>query len=185
MARNLARRATYPNSAKSAVCLRSGPRRRWGCSIASVLLLVLGINAAQAAIPATERQALLDLYASTNGASWTINTNWNGPPGTECTWYEVQCDSGGNTVTGLVLSQNNLTGMIPPSLNTLIILIKESAVVSAVSVTDLMWRATAVATRSYRPIEPLTFAALAYMAVILPLTLVARRLYNWQRMSFE
>jgi polar amino acid transport system permease protein len=75
--------------------------------------------------------------------------------------------------------------MIPPSLNTLIILIKESAVVSAVSVTDLMWRATAVATRSYRPIEPLTFAALAYMAVILPLTLVARRFYNWQRMSFE
>lgn len=75
--------------------------------------------------------------------------------------------------------------MIPPSLNVLIILIKESAVVSAVSVTDLMWRATAVATRSYRPMEPLTFAAFGFMAVILPLTFLARRLYNRQRMSFE
>src|ERR1700730_62334 len=60
--------------------------------------------------------------------------------------------------------------IIPPSLNVLIILIKESAVVSAVSVTDLMWRATAVATRSYRLMEPLTFAAFGFMGVTLPLT---------------
>lgn len=75
--------------------------------------------------------------------------------------------------------------MIPPSLNVLVILIKESAVVSAVAVTDLMWRASAVATRSYRFLEPLTFAGFAYLALIIPLSLVARWVYRRQRPTFE
>ena len=75
--------------------------------------------------------------------------------------------------------------MIPPTLNVLIILIKESAVVSAVSVTDLMWRAGAVATRSYRFLEPLTFAGLAYLAMIIPLSLAARWLHRRQRAAFD
>jgi polar amino acid transport system permease protein len=75
--------------------------------------------------------------------------------------------------------------MIPPTLNVLIILIKESAVTSAVSVTDLMWRAGAVATRSYRFLEPLTFAGVAYLAIIIPLSLAARWIHRRQRAAFD
>src|SRR3954452_16188523 len=39
--------------------------------------------------------------------------------------------------------------MMPATVSMLVILIKESAVTSAVSVTDLMWRASAIGTRSY------------------------------------
>ena len=39
--------------------------------------LALGLAAtAQAAIPAAERNVLIALYNSTNGDSWTDNTNW-------------------------------------------------------------------------------------------------------------
>ena len=59
-------------------------RRFW------LALFFLGwASSAQAVIPASERAVLLDLYASTNGASWTYNTNWNGGVGTECSWYGV------------------------------------------------------------------------------------------------
>lgn len=87
------------------------------------ILLAVGTTATQAAIPPSERQALLDLYTSTNGDGWKTNTNWNGPPGTECTWYGVSCDAGQNTVTQIVLSDdlngNNLTGTLPASLKQL------------------------------------------------------------------
>lgn len=77
---------------------------------------------AQGAIPASERQALIDLYDSTNGAGWVYNGNWNGPPGTECTWYGVSCDDGETHVLGINLNlgfsslSNNLTGSLPASL---------------------------------------------------------------------
>jgi len=51
-------------------------------------MILLACNLAlSAAIPAAERQALIDLYNSTNGASWTTITNWNGAAGTENTWF--------------------------------------------------------------------------------------------------
>lgn len=68
---------------------------------------------AQAAIPASERTVLLNLHASTNGATWTTKTNRNGAPGTECTWYGVVCNAGGTTVTRLNFSGNSLTGSLP------------------------------------------------------------------------
>lgn len=91
---------------------------------------------------------------------------------------------GGQVYRRVILPQA-ASRMIPPSLSMLIILIKESAVVSAVSVTDLMWRSGAVASRSYRSVEPLTFAGLAYVAMILPLAFLARHLHHRQRSAFE
>jgi len=78
-----------------------------------------GIAGHASAIPSGERQALLDLYTSTNGAGWTHNTNWNGAPGTECTWFGVICDAGQTTVQSLNLSSNHLSGSIPTSLGNL------------------------------------------------------------------
>ena len=68
---------------------------------------------AQATIPASERAVLTNLYASTNGASWSNNTNWNGAVGTECTWYGVACDAAQSHVTYISLESNNLVGTLP------------------------------------------------------------------------
>ncbi len=93
--------------------------------------LLLGFLAvaslSQATIPAIEREALIALYQSTGGASWTHRDNWRNVDdtdfndvGTECTWSGVFCDSGENTVVWLVMTQNNLVGTIPPELGNLV-----------------------------------------------------------------
>ena len=79
-------------------------------------LALANAAAAQAAIPAPERQALLDLYNSTNGAGWTNRSGWGGAAGTECTWYGVACDAGETTVVNLMLENNELFGTLPASL---------------------------------------------------------------------
>ena len=82
-----------------------------------------------ATIPAVERQALIDLYDSTNGDSWTDNSGWKTPPldadgfaipGTEGGWHGVTVDGGSMTVTKIDLYNNNLVGTIPSSLGGLI-----------------------------------------------------------------
>jgi hypothetical protein len=91
----------------------------------SLLLLGTGGDAG-AAIPASERAALIALYNSTNGAGWTYRTNWRNaadtdfaPPGTECTWFRVSCDPGETHVAHLDLWNNNLSGPIPPEISSL------------------------------------------------------------------
>ena len=83
---------------------------------ASISALTLAANAA---IPATERQALIDLYNATNGASWTDNTGWNGAAGTECTWIGITCNVAQTAVIEITRSGKNLVGPLPPSLNQL------------------------------------------------------------------
>ena len=48
--------------------------------------LVLGV------IPAQEREALIAIYNSSDGANWTNNDGWLGVPGTECQWWGVVCN---------------------------------------------------------------------------------------------
>ena len=84
-------------------------------TILIVTVLLLASFAASAVTPA-ERQALIDLYNSTNGATWTTKTNWNGGAGTECTWFGVQCFPAANgNVIKIDLTNNNLTGTLPPA----------------------------------------------------------------------
>jgi len=76
-----------------------------------------------------QRAALIDLYNSTNGDSWTDNSGWKEPPlapdgfseAGECSvdnpWYGVTCSSG--NVTQIVLDNNNLAGTIPASIGDL------------------------------------------------------------------
>ncbi len=95
------------------------PRRASGIAsvvLAAAVTALAGLVAARpaaAAIPDSERQALLDLYASTNGAQWTTIRFWGGAPGTECTWFGVICDAGQTTVQQLNLGNNNLVGPFP------------------------------------------------------------------------
>ena len=75
---------------------------------------------AVAAIPAAERQVLLDLYSATNGAGWTgVTPAWTGAAGSECAWGGVTCDAGQTTVLEINLSVRNLVGTLPTSINQL------------------------------------------------------------------
>ena len=67
-------------------------------------------------IPQAECEALVTLYNSTNGASWTNHTNWL-TTDTPCSWYGVYCTAG--YITQLSLDSNKLTGGIPPELGAL------------------------------------------------------------------
>src|SRR3569623_1661631 len=91
----------------------------WKRRISHVLLTLGFTSTVASAIPASERDALLSLYNSTNGPGWTNKTNWNGPAGTECTWFGVTCF--GDTVVFLQIPANQLSGTLPP-LNALSIL---------------------------------------------------------------
>jgi Leucine-rich repeat (LRR) protein len=67
-------------------------------------------------IPSSECEALVALYNSTGGPAWEDNTNWlvtDLPSG----WYGVNVESG--HVTSLYLSYNQLSGTIPPELESL------------------------------------------------------------------
>ena len=77
-----------------------------------------------AAIPGSERNALIAIYNSSNGDGWNDNANWcagacpkSGTPtfnsaGTECTWYGITCDAALAHVTKIVLYSNFLSGTI-------------------------------------------------------------------------
>jgi hypothetical protein len=92
-----------------------GKIRMLGRTLRYFMLLLLAVSGSlQAAIPDNERTALLNLYASTAGLTWTINENWLGAPGTECTWSGIICDAQQAHVIGIDLHQNNLIGTLPP-----------------------------------------------------------------------
>jgi hypothetical protein len=90
--------------------------------IALLLSAFLSPWAAQALLPAAERQALESLYASTNGAGWLRKDGWLGPAGSECVgsgWYGVRCDAAGDHVIGVELADNRLQGSLPEDLENL------------------------------------------------------------------
>ncbi|MBR4381846.1 MAG: hypothetical protein IKP48_11410 [Bacteroidaceae bacterium] len=61
----------------------------------------------------SERDILMDLYYATDGAHWTVNTNWGSDkPLNE--WYGVRTYNG--SVYDIDLQQNNLNGYIPQSI---------------------------------------------------------------------
>ena len=100
-------------------------RTLWALALLPALLLSW-VSVAHAAIPSAERQALIDIYNSSNGAGWAYRINWRKPDntdfssaGSECTWYGVVCDAAGAHVTGLQLSANLLSGRLPASLSAL------------------------------------------------------------------
>jgi len=76
-------------------------------------LVLLAAASAQAAIPPSQRQYLMDFYFATNGPNWLHNDNWGAGPGTECNWYGVTCDAGETTVTGLTFVTNAMSNSPP------------------------------------------------------------------------
>ncbi|MEK6372465.1 MAG: fibronectin type III domain-containing protein [Acidobacteriota bacterium] len=83
--------------------------------VSAVSMLVFATSA-MAAIPSSERDALVAVYNAAGGANWTDKTNWLGAPGTECDWYGVGCDETQSNVTNLDLGDNNLRGTLSPEI---------------------------------------------------------------------
>ena len=67
-------------------------------------------------VPQIECEALMALYVSADGASWTDNSNWDTGSAVS-TWFGMTVSGG--RVTGLSLSTNQLTGTIPQELGNL------------------------------------------------------------------
>lgn len=88
----------------------------------SLIVALIGISPVQAEefscvdvkeIPQSECEALVDLYNSTKGDNWTNNTNWL-ITYTPSEWFGIFIID--NHVNMIVLSNNNLSGNIPPTL---------------------------------------------------------------------
>ena len=65
----------------------------------------------------TDRYVLIALYRATSGANWSKSNNWLTDAPLD-TWYGVTTDENGR-VTDLTLSENELSGAIPPELGNL------------------------------------------------------------------
>lgn len=81
----------------------------------TLFLFVLICAAPPVAEAVTQREALVALYASTNGDSWTNNDYWNSDTVPLCDWYGIYCPDSTN-VTEIFLNNNNLDGTIPPEI---------------------------------------------------------------------
>lgn len=70
-------------------------------------------------LSASQCEALLKLYDSTGGDSWSTKTNWKSvtPNNNPCTWHGVTCT--GANVTSLSLMNNNLVGTLPREIGAL------------------------------------------------------------------
>jgi Leucine-rich repeat (LRR) protein len=91
------------------------------------LLIVSSVSIPMhAAIPASERAALVALYKAANGDNWYDNSGWKTPPldtdgfampGTEGSWFGVLVV--GDHVTAVALNNNWLSGSIPSEIGNL------------------------------------------------------------------
>lgn len=93
----------------------------------TLILIVIGLSVSFpgllcAAIPASERAALIAFYNSTNGDNWNNNSGWKtaplhsdgfAMPGTENDWYGIGTASG--HVYKISYYYNNLSGSLPES----------------------------------------------------------------------
>ncbi len=69
-----------------------------------------------------------------------------------------------------------LKRMVPPLMSQSIMQLKNTSLLSVLAVPDLLYQGQVVAHETYRPLELYTFIAIAYFAVLLPVTMWAKRL---------
>jgi His/Glu/Gln/Arg/opine family amino acid ABC transporter permease subunit len=74
-----------------------------------------------------------------------------------------------------VVAPQALRMMIPPMLGIVTILIKNSALVSAIGVEELFYRATVLGGQTFRYFELLSAAAIIYFVLIVPLSVLVQR----------
>jgi hypothetical protein len=99
---------------------RAATARFWRSCIGllpGLAAVVLGATAAHAAIPASERAVLQNIYDYTDGPHWYDGiasfTPWNSAPGTECQWQGIVCNEQGTSVITVNLRTRGLDGPLP------------------------------------------------------------------------
>ena len=80
-------------------------------------------------------------------------------------------------MTRIVLPQA-VTRMLPPMGSQFITLFKDSALVSLVTLQDLMWSAQSLAAFTLRTVEVLTVVAIIYMALTIPQAFIVNHLHR-------
>jgi len=80
-----------------------------------------------------------------------------------------------HTLSRIVIPQA-MRVMIPPMLNNYVLVLKRVSLLMAIGVPELMYSSQRISSVTYRPLEVLSFAALLYVAVTYPATLLVRRL---------
>ena len=65
--------------------------------------------------------------------------------------------------------------MVPPLMSQSIMQLKNTSLLSVLAVPDLLYQGQAIAHETYRPLELYTFVAVAYLVVLLPVTMWAKR----------
>lgn len=71
-----------------------------------------------------------------------------------------------------------VTRVTPPLASMWVSLFKDTAILSAIGVTELMFRARVIAVETYRPLEVFTVIALVYFVITYPQSLGANALYR-------
>jgi polar amino acid transport system permease protein len=74
-----------------------------------------------------------------------------------------------------------LKRMAPPMLNQSIIQLKNTSLISIIAVPDLLYQGQIIAHDSYKPLEVYTAVAISYLAILFPLTTLAR--YGEKKLS--
>jgi Leucine-rich repeat (LRR) protein len=95
---------------------RRAPFRLSWLGLRAFAFLAVAATPALAAIPGTERTALVALYNGTGGGGWANRDGWLGPAGTECDWRGIACNGSRNAVVGISLGSNRLAGALPAGL---------------------------------------------------------------------
>lgn len=66
--------------------------------------------------------------------------------------------------------------MIPPLAGQSIIMIKNTTLLSMITIPDILYQASYVSSFTYRPMEVYTFVGIMFLFILVPLTLLSRRL---------
>jgi polar amino acid transport system permease protein len=83
----------------------------------------------------------------------------------------------GQLLARVILPQA-VTRVIPPLASTWVSLFKDTSILAAIGVTELMFRARYMATETFRPLEIFTVAALVYFAITYPQSLAVNWLFR-------
>jgi polar amino acid transport system permease protein len=77
---------------------------------------------------------------------------------------------------GRVILPQALRRMIPPLVNQTILQLKNTSLVSAIAVPDLLYQGQLITSATYRPLETYTMIAVVYFLILFPLTRAAQGL---------
>jgi len=76
----------------------------------------------------------------------------------------------------LVILPQAIKRMVPPLVNQCILQLKNTSLVSALAVPDILYQGQLITSATYRPLETYTMVAVVYFLILFPLTQFAKRL---------